>query len=63
MFVIVIGIVGYIGYRQMYGHAPGANGGVSAPKQRLENVQKAADRIEVQQQKALDDTLEKTKGD
>ncbi len=61
MFVIVIGIIGYIGYKQMYGSAPTANG-VSAPKQKLQNVQKAADRIEAQQQKSTDEALDKANG-
>lgn len=53
MAVITIGILGYIGYKQMYGRAPGSTA-TSAPKQRLENVQKAANRIEDQQQKSAD---------
>jgi hypothetical protein len=58
MAVITIGILGYIGYKQMYGRAPGST--TTAPKQRLENVQKAANRIEEQQQKAADQAYEQS---
>lgn len=58
MFIITIGIVGYLGYRTMYGRAA-ASQGVSAPKQRLENVQNAATRIETQQQQGADEALKK----
>lgn len=58
MAVITIGILGYIGYKQMYARAPGSSS--SAPKQRLENVQKAANRIEDQQQKAADKAYEQS---
>ena len=57
MGIITIGIVGYLGYRTMYGRV-GAQG-VSAPKQRLENVQNAANRIETQQQQGADEALKK----
>ena len=57
MVIITIGIVGYLGYRTMYGRV-GAQG-VSTPKQRLDNVQNAANRIEDQQQKAADEAFKK----
>lgn len=63
MAVITIGILGYIGYRTMYGRSPVNPEGTSAPKQRLENVQRAADRIEAEQEKANAAALEKSKGD
>ncbi len=48
--------MGYLAYRTMYGQAAVVDeSGVSAPKQRLENVQNAARRIEGQQdQRAAD---------
>ncbi len=60
MGVIAIAIVGYLGYRAMYGSLPPAAQGVSAPKQKLSNVKGAADRIEAQQEKANDDALKKS---
>ena len=60
MGIIAIGIVGYLGYRSMYGSVGVSAQGVSAPRQRLDNVQKAADRIEDQQQKAADEALKKS---
>lgn len=59
MGVITIGIVAYLGYRTMYGRAPSANG-TSAPKQQLENVKGAANRIEEQQQKNAEEALKKS---
>lgn len=60
MGIITIAILAWLGYRAMYGRAamPDAQG-VSAPKQRLDNVQKAANRIEDQQQKSADEALKK----
>jgi hypothetical protein len=60
MGVITIGIVGYIGYRTMYGRMPGAQTETSAPKRQLENVRGAAQRIEDEQQKAAEKALEKS---
>jgi hypothetical protein len=63
MGIITIAIVGYLGYRSMYGgRMPGAEG-AGTPKQRLDNVQKAADRIEDQQQKAAEEALKKSTTD
>jgi hypothetical protein len=59
MAVITVGIIGYIGYKQMYGRSVGSIDS-GAPKQRLENVQKAANRIEDQQQKSADSAYEKS---
>ena len=62
MGIIAISIVGYLGFRAMYGgRMPDAQG--ASPKQRLENVQGAAERIEKNEQKALDETLKKANGD
>lgn len=63
MAVITIGILGYIGYRTMYGRSPATPEGTSAPKERLQNVQRAADRIEAEQQKAAEEALKKSQGD
>ncbi len=50
--VLGLAIIGYLGYRTMYGRStPGAE--PEAPKQRLENVQKAADRIEANDEARL----------
>lgn len=64
MGIITISILGWLGYRAMYGRAalPDANG-VSAPKQRLDNVQKAANRIEDQQQKNAEEALKKSQAE
>lgn len=58
MGIITLAIVGYLGYRSMYGRMPGSDA-VGTPKQRLDNVRGAANRIEEQQQKAADDALKK----
>jgi hypothetical protein len=58
MAVITLAIVGYLGYRSMYGRMPGTDG-TGTPKQRLDNVRGAANRIEDQQQKAADEALKK----
>jgi hypothetical protein len=55
MGTISLAIVAYLGYRSMGGHL-GAEG---TPKQRLDNVHTAADRIEKNDQKAADDALKK----
>lgn len=57
--VVVLGlaVVAYLGYRSMYGHS-GANSD-GTPRQRLENVQNAANRIEQQQEEAAKRALEK----
>ena len=62
MGIITIAIVGYLGYRSMYGHLPNAEG-VGTPKQRLDNVRGAADRIEKNDQKAADEALKKSNGE
>ena len=63
MAIITIGIVSYLGYRSMYGgHMPNAEG-VGTPKQRLDNVRGAADRIEKNDQKAADEALKKSNGE
>ena len=65
MGILVIAIMGWLGYRAMYGRSAAVpdGQGVSAPKQRLDNVQKAANRIEAQQQKNDDEALKKSQGD
>lgn len=62
MGILVIAIMGWLGYRAMYGRTAAIpdGQGVSAPKQRLDNVQKAANRIEDQQQKSADEALKKS---
>ena len=62
MAVITIAIIGFIAYKQMYGRSAFSSGS-SEPKQKLENVQKAANRIEEQQQKAAESALEKSQAD
>ena len=61
MGVIAIAIVGYLGFRAMYGRMPSTEGGPR--QQRLENVQGAAERIEKNELKAADETLKKANGD
>ncbi|PZR05933.1 MAG: hypothetical protein DI536_31215 [Archangium gephyra] len=52
-----LAIVGYLGYRSMYGgRAPTEE---NSPKKRLENVQNAANRIEKEQEEAARRALEK----
>ena len=63
MGVITIAIVGYLGYRSMYGGVMPNAAGVGTPKQRLDNVRKAADRIEKNDQKAADEALKKANGE
>ena len=63
MGVIAIAIVGYLGYRAMYGSMPPTTQGTSAPKQQLNNVRGAADRIEAQQGKASDEAEKKATAD
>ncbi len=57
LLAVGLGLVGYLGYRSMYGGM--AVTPENAPKQRLENVQRAADRIEKEQQEAAQRALEK----
>ncbi len=61
--VFGLGLMGFLAYRAMYGGAESAAAasGPSEPKQRLENVQKAANRIEKADQQRLDDVEAKTK--
>ena len=65
MGILVIAIMGWLGYRAMYGRGAALpdGQGVSAPKQRLDNVQKAANRIEDQQQKNAEEALKKSQGE
>ena len=65
MGILVIAIMGWLGYRAMYGRSAAVpdGQGVSAPKQRLDNVQKAANRIEDLQQKNNDEALKKSQGE
>lgn len=62
--VVVLGlaVVGYLGYRSMYGGYSDRNSN-GTPKQRLENVQNAANRIEQQQEDAAKQALERAKTD
>lgn len=52
-----LAIVGYLGFRAMHGGAGATAQGT--PKQRLENVQNAANRIEKEQEEAAKRALEK----
>jgi hypothetical protein len=56
LLTVVLGfsLMAFLAYRAMYGRLPGSGGEPESPKQRLENVQKAANRIEQQQQQAAD---------
>ena len=64
MGVITIGIIGYIGYRTMYGRMPSnSEQGTSAPKQQLDNVRGAARRIETAQDKAAEQALENSRSE
>ena len=58
MGTITLAIAAYLAYRVTGGNLHSADG-VSAPKQRLENVHGAADRIEKNDQKAADEALKK----
>lgn len=60
--VLGLGIIGYLGYRTMYGRG-GADGSQGTPKQRLDNVQKAANRIETNDQQRADEALKKSTGE
>jgi hypothetical protein len=55
--ILGIGVLAYLGYAQMYGK--GRPVGDATPKERLDNVKKAAKRIEDNDQKRADDTLKK----
>lgn len=65
MGIIVIAIMGWLGYRAMYGRSAAMpdGAGVSAPKQRLDNVQKAANRIEAEQEKSNAEALKKSQAE
>lgn len=55
--IMGIAILGYLGFRTMYGR--GSSVDDAAPKERLDNAKGAAQRIEDEQQKRVDDTLNK----
>lgn len=59
MGTVSLAIVAYLGYLSIGGHLGGA-GAAGTPKQRLDNVHGAADRIEKQHQQAADDALKKS---
>jgi hypothetical protein len=54
-----LAIVAYLGYRSIHGGYSDKNSN-GTPKQRLENVQKAADKIEKQQEESAKRTFEET---
>jgi len=54
-------MLGYLGYSQMYGK--GRAVGDATPKERLDNVKKAANRIEANDQQRADDALKKADGE
>ena len=60
-FIVVflgLAVVAYMGYRSMYGGFSDKNSN-GTPKERLDNVKKAANRIEQQQEEAAQRALEK----
>lgn len=60
MLVLGLTIVGFIGYRVMYGpNASVAEGGQGTPKERLEGAKGAAKRIEETQNKEAEEALKK----
>lgn len=58
--VLGLSILGYLGYRTMYGR--NASPTAETPAQRLGNVQGAAHRIEAQDQARLDELEKNTQG-
>ncbi|MBL8920564.1 MAG: hypothetical protein JNJ54_16995 [Myxococcaceae bacterium] len=64
LVVLALAVLGGIAWKVMYGSAPVSAGadGPSQPKQQLDNVRKAATRIEADQQKAADDVAQKAFG-
>ena len=59
--VLALSAMGYLAYRAMYASSsPGSLEG-EAPKQRLENVQKAANSAEQKDQQRADDVEQKMK--
>lgn len=56
--VLGLSLMAFLAYRAMYGRLPTSGAEPELPKQRLENVQNAADRIEKQQQEAADKALD-----
>jgi hypothetical protein len=60
--VLALAVLGYLGYRTMYGQTR-ANPDAATPKERLENVQNAANRIEQEQQQRAQQDLEKANAD
>jgi hypothetical protein len=55
LLTVVLGfsLLAFLAYRAMYVHLPGSGGESESPKQRLENVQRAAKRVEKQQEDSL----------
>jgi hypothetical protein len=56
--IMAAAMLGYLGYSQMYGKGRAVND--ATPKQRLDNVKKAANRIETNDQQRTDDVFDKT---
>lgn len=65
MVVLGLSVLGAIAWRVMYGTSPVTAGaeGPSQPKQQLDNVRGAAQRIEANDQKAVDDLEKKAFGE
>lgn len=59
--VLGLSILGYIGYRTMYGRNADPSDGT--PRKRLDNVQGAANRIEAERGARVDDIDQNTRGD
>lgn len=55
LLAVVLGfsLMAFLAYRAMYGRLPSSGAEPEPPKQRLENVQNAAKRIEAQQEDAV----------
>lgn len=64
MLVLGLAVLGGIAWKVMYGTSPATAGaeGPSQPKQQLDNVRNAANRIEAEDQKNADDIAKKAFG-
>lgn len=56
LLALILGltVLGFIGYKTMYGRMPTGGDEAEAPSQRLEGAQEAAKRLEGQQQQQVD---------
>lgn len=58
---LTLAVISFLAYR-VISNQKGDPNGPSAPKQQLDNVREAAKRIEVNDQKYVDDAMKKTEG-